>query len=118
MKCVACENRSSYNRAVVELVNERELGALCPECEAEYFGRGLENGEWTDDVCALCERDGFYVLPQWRAYVVEKNGERISRSEYSLEPPSPRLCDTHFDQITGAESRRNREQQPSVPQES
>lgn len=116
MKCVVCGYRSSYNRAVVEVVNERELGALCPECEDDHFGRSLANGEWTDEVCVLCDRDGFYALPAWRAYVVEAEGERIARSEYSLDSPSPHLCDSHYDLLTGESASRDRDDPATRPQ--
>ena len=113
MQCVVCSEASSYNRAVIDVVNESELGALCPACEDEHFGRSLETGDWTDEDCALCTRDGFYALPEWRAYVVEIDGKRIARSEYSLEPPVPHLCDVHFTEITGETS--SRTVTPAVP---
>ena len=100
MQCVACGRDSSYNRAVVDSVTETELGVLCPECEQDQFGQTLDEGDWSDECCVLCDRDGFYALPAWRAYVVEIDGRRVSRSEYSLEPSSPRLCDAHFDRLT------------------
>lgn len=102
MECVSCGLQSAYNRAVVDTVSERQLGVLCPECESEYFGRTLEDGEWNDDQCALCHRDGFFALPTYRAYLVETDGRSVSRSEYSLAAPSPALCDTHFHQVTEA----------------
>ncbi len=100
MQCVACGHQSSYNRAVVDTVDDTEIGVLCPNCERKQFGQALETGDWIDEVCVLCNRDGYYALPEWRAYVVEVDGKRVSRSEYSMEPPSPYLCDLHYDQLT------------------
>jgi hypothetical protein len=99
MNCVACGLRSSYNRAVVDTVNDVEVGVLCPGCEADHFGQRLAAGEFSDGECLLCDRDGFFALPEWRAYVVETDGRRVARSEYSLAPPSPHLCDAHFEAI-------------------
>jgi len=100
MQCVACDQTSSDNRAVVDTVSDADLGVLCPECEHEQFGRSLTQGEWTDDCCVLCEGDGFYALPAWRASVVERDGKRIAKSEYSLAGPTPHLCDGHFARLT------------------
>ncbi len=114
MQCVACGRRSSYNRAVVDTVTDSEIGVLCPECEHEQFGQMLETGDWTDDECVLCDRDGFYALPEWRAYVVEIDGRRISRSEYSMEPACPALCDKHYGELS--ETTTVRAENPVSPQ--
>ncbi|MFB6163562.1 MAG: hypothetical protein ABEJ31_00210 [Haloarculaceae archaeon] len=82
----------------------RELGHLCPACEAAEFGRSLERGAHADDSCLLCERDGFYALPVWRATVEIVDGRRVARSEYSLEEPCPKLCDVHFEAVAAEPS--------------
>lgn len=99
MDCVVCALPSSYNRAVVDVVHDRELGVICPECEAEFFGEILTNGEWTETQCVLCSRDGFYALPEYTAYLETVDGKQVSKSEYSLDAPNPHLCDKHFTQI-------------------
>lgn len=105
MRCVACGRDGAYNRAVVDTVSDRELGLLCPECERAEFGRSLDRGDWSGESCCLCERDGFYALPRWRASVVEVDGRQVARTEYSLDAPCPRLCDVHFQAVAGETDR-------------
>lgn len=106
MNCAICGLQSSYNRVVIDTVDETELGAICPGCEAENFGRTLEDGDWTDEECVMCNHDGFYALPKWRAYTVEVEGRKIAKSDYSLEDPCPYLCDGHFTQLMGTDESR------------
>ncbi|MGB9963965.1 hypothetical protein [Halobacterium sp. CBA1126] len=98
MDCIACQQRSGYNRAVVDTTTGRELGPLCVRCETEYFGElaAHPGSQRTDDGCLYCDRDGVWALPKWLPEAHVEGGRVVSRVDYDAERATLRLCDEHL----------------------
>lgn len=102
MKCHRCGRPAGYNRAVVDVHADAELGGLCVECERDAFGRTLEVGAWTgSDDCALCPRDGHYALPTWDPERVREDGRLVNRVDYEVDDRTPTVCDEHLALLLG-----------------
>lgn len=100
MKCVTCGLDAGYNRAVVDTIQGRELGGFCLRCEEAEFGRSLDRGDWLSiDGCLLCDRDGFYAIPEWKPFCEERNGKTVCKVDYDVDDATLCLCDEHFDEI-------------------
>lgn len=111
MNCVACGEPAGFNRVVIDLVRDQEIGGLCVGCERESFGRVLENGEWQEEnSCVLCSRDGHFGLPEWHAETIETRRGLVSINEYEMTRATVRLCDEHVHTVsrdrTGMDSHR------------
>lgn len=103
MECHSCGRPAGYNRAVVDVHSEAELGGLCVECERDAFGRTLEVGSWAGrDDCALCPRDGHFALPTWDPERVRENGRLVNKVDYELGNGTPTVCDEHLSALLGA----------------
>ncbi|MDG5776044.1 hypothetical protein VB773_14700 [Haloarculaceae archaeon H-GB2-1] len=100
MQCSLCRLPSSYNRAVVDTVQDEPLGCLCTQCIDEFFGRLLDRYEKAGRSCLLCDRDGSYALPEWSCRTVEDESEVVvSGLEVTVEDATPRLCERHFSEF-------------------
>jgi len=103
VECHSCGRPAGYNRAVVDVHSEAELGGVCVECEHDAFGRTLEVGSWSaSDGCVLCPRDGHYALPTWDPECVEENGRLVNRVDYDVDDATPTVCDEHLAAMLGA----------------
>lgn len=97
MDCITCGLEAGYNRAVVDTLEEAEIGGFCLRCEKAEFGNSLERGYWTrDGRCALCDRDGFYALPKWEAGAEAEEDCVVCTVDYDLTDDTVRLCDEHY----------------------
>lgn len=98
MDCIACENRSGYNRAVVDTTTSRELGPLCVRCEHVHLGELADHpsSKTTDDTCLYCDRHGVWALPKWLPQPCEEDGRIVSRVDYAVRQTTLRLCDEHL----------------------
>ncbi|MWG36425.1 hypothetical protein [Halomarina oriensis] len=97
MNCISCGLGAGYNRAVVDTVTDTELGGFCFRCEESEFGRCLDRGDWTSsDGCALCDRDGYYALPEWKPYHEAVGGRTVCKVDYCIDAETLRFCDEHF----------------------
>lgn len=97
MICIACGEAAGFNRAVIDLVSDTELGGLCVSCEREEFGHVLESGRWNgDENCVLCGRDGLYGLPEWRPTVEDHGAVAVCANEYEVSSRTATLCDEHL----------------------
>lgn len=100
MECHSCGRPAGYNRAVVDVHTEAELGGLCVECEAEAFGRILEHGSWdASDGCVCCPRDGHFALPTWDPERVREKGRVVNKVDWHLDDATPTVCDEHLSEL-------------------
>jgi hypothetical protein len=107
MHCSVCRLPSAYNRAVVDTAEDEQLGCLCTRCTDEYFGRPLDRYESNDGTCILCDRDGFYALPQWTCRTVDRGTEiHIRGLDATVSNATPRLCERHFADLRDEKLRR------------
>lgn len=101
-RCVRCDREPGFNRAIVDLVGDAEVGALCRNCEFEAFvePESYERAS-TDGSCGCpgCDRDGMFALPRWLPETKITNGVVESRVDYELDEHPIRLCDEHFDDL-------------------
>ncbi|MGM0399383.1 MAG: hypothetical protein ACQEQY_10390 [Halobacteriota archaeon] len=95
--CIVCGRDGGYHRAVVDVVEERVVGALCRECEREEFGRTLDRGFFeAREGCALCDRDGHVAIPIWRPVArTTDDGAVINEVTFAVDEATVRLCDEH-----------------------
>jgi hypothetical protein len=94
--CVVCGLESGYNRVVVELPRGETVGGLCRECEADRFGDVLARTAYQGGDCALCDRDGFFALPRWEPYTVDREGTVVLSSRFDITDRTPTLCDEDY----------------------
>lgn len=103
MECHSCGRPAGYNRAVVHVHSEAELGGLCVGCEREAFGRTLEVGSWDGcDDCVLCPRDGHFALPTWDPERVREDGRIVNKVDWTLSEATPTVCDEHLTLLVDA----------------
>ena len=99
-ECIACGNTAGYNRAVVDVLSDAQVGALCVNCEREEFGKSLERGRWAAvEDCAFCDRDAFYALPKWLPELHDEGGAAVSRVDYEVTECTFCVCDEHLHEI-------------------
>ena len=102
--CIACGNEAGYNRAVVDVLSDRQVGALCVNCEREEFGKSLERGQWAAvEDCAFCDRDAFYALPKWLPELHREGDAVVSRVDYEVTESTLAVCDEHLHEIGAVE---------------
>lgn len=102
MNCIRCGNRAGYNRAVIDTLSGHELGGFCRNCEYDQFGRTLDRYAQSGRSCAMCNRDGHFVLPAWEPTMTAEGATLVSRVDYEVTECTPTLCDEHFHQIRDA----------------
>ena len=101
-RCVRCGRAPGYNRAVIELVSNAEVGALCRNCEldalsdADVFERGSTDGTCG---CPGCTRDATFSFPRWLPESTVSDGVIESHVDYDLDDDPFELCDEHFDDL-------------------
>lgn len=94
-ECVNCRGESGFNRMVVEMSTETEIGSLCTSCEREEFGILLSDCLWRRDTgCALCPNTGHYALPLLECLI--EYDDRPDTVEYNLTSETVELCNHHF----------------------
>lgn len=101
MICVSCGGKAGYYRAVIDTVYNSEIGGLCKNCAVEHFGKTLDIGHFNaKDGCLLCERDGYLALPIWEAEVSDSQLRKtVFTNKYEITSNTPKLCDSHADQL-------------------
>jgi hypothetical protein len=111
VSCTACGLPSSYNRAVIDSVDDEVVGCLCTSCIEDFFGRSLELFERRDETCLFCDRRGLYALPKWSCVTIEDD-ERIDvvGVDYCVDAATPHLCNHHFSEL-----RADDDENPEVP---
>lgn len=106
MDCFACEKKSGYNRAIIELFSGVEIGRFCLRCELVAFGIGLQEGYWADvERCAFCNRDDQYALPLYLPIHEEHEGMIHCSVEYEVTDGTVALCDEHLHRLRGIDER-------------
>lgn len=111
MDCVTCGLEAGYNRIVVDMPADAEVGGFCLRCEKSEFGNSLDRGYWTrGGTCALCDRDGYYALAKWEAMTEAEADHIVCTVDYHVTDETVLLCDEHFHAIQNYEhvSRRSR----------
>lgn len=94
--CIRCSHPAGHNRLVLDDVTDRVAGGFCRTCELDLFGRSLAAVEFEDDSCALCSRDGFYLLAPWCPGArSEPDGTVTVTGTFLTDGTGPRLCDVH-----------------------
>lgn len=89
-----CGSAAGYNRAVVDLSNNREEGGFCKTCERAEFGKRLELlTVGTPDTCTFCEQESSYALPEW---LVVTSDSYASSTTYRITDDTIRLCVEHY----------------------
>lgn len=99
MECVSCELRAGYNRVVIDVVTDEQLGGFCRNCELDEFGHTLSKFVSSDNTCLLCNRDGLYAIPAWEPYETTTDHHTTCGVEYTVRDRTPSLCDEHFSDI-------------------
>lgn len=103
MECISCRRADVFNRVVVNRLSDRELGLFCGDCEAETFGRLLEDPAWhQEDGCAFCDGEGRFVLPALEC-LVERDDD-TSLLEYSAPEATVALCGSHLEELVHPET--------------
>lgn len=101
--CIRCSHPAGHNRLVLEEVTDRVAGGFCRTCELDLFGRSLGAVEFEDDSCALCSRDGFYLLAPWCPGArSEPDGTVTVTGAFLTDGTGPRLCDVHHHSVANA----------------
>ncbi|AGB16154.1 hypothetical protein Halru_1547 [Halovivax ruber XH-70] len=106
-RCVRCRREPGYNRAVIDLVSDDAVGALCRNCEldvlpaTDVFERGSIDG---DCGCPGCERDATVSFPRWLPTTTVSDGVVESRVEYTADENPFALCDEHYDDLVSGAS--------------
>lgn len=99
-ECIRCSRPSGYNRLVYDAEADRVAGGFCRDCELDLFGRALSTVRFADGSCALCERDGFYLLAPWLPEArSEPDGTVTVTGEFCTDGNAPRLCDVHHHEV-------------------
>lgn len=95
-QCIRCSRPAGHNRLVIDDVTGRVAGGFCRTCELDLFGRSLAAVAFEDDSCALCSRDGFYLLAPWCPDArSEPDGTVTVTGGFRTDGVGPRLCDGH-----------------------
>lgn len=100
MECIRCGTYGELNRVVVNQLTGRERGLLCEDCEAETFGRLLENPAWHQEHgCAFCDGDGRFVLPELDCLIEYDDADAPPLVEYGDAAEAVRFCEAHLEEL-------------------
>ncbi|MFC3958249.1 hypothetical protein [Halovivax cerinus] len=106
-RCIRCRCEPGYNRAVIDLVTNTAVGALCRNCELDVvpdtdrFERDSADGTCG---CPGCARDSTVSFPRWLPQTTVSNGVVESRVDYTRDDRPFALCDEHVDTLVSGES--------------
>lgn len=103
MDCIVCGFEAGYNRAVVDVDTETEIGRFCMNCERREFGRRLELQEASDpSECSFCDAESSVALPRLDPAPIQEGDRIINTVMYDLRDTTPRLCRTHYENLRNA----------------
>lgn len=101
-RCVRCNREPGFNRAVLDLVTNTEVGALCRNCELDSLSdTGVFERGSTDGTCGCpgCERDALFAFPRWLPETTVSDGTVESRVDYDRDANPMAFCDEHYDDL-------------------
>ena len=104
-RCVRCDLNPGYNRLVLDLVRDVEVGPLCRSCELDALSELAagteasthESGSNTGAcVCPGCDRDPTYALARWLPSATVDHEDVTITVDHELDEHPLELCDEHY----------------------
>lgn len=99
MNCIHCGETAPFDRIVVDLATNEEVGSLCRDCE-ESVGELEATTKPGLPTCSLCRRRGEFAVPQWDIVAWDDAGAHLLWLEHDMGPKTPVLCDRHYESLT------------------
>lgn len=104
MKCTKCEDEGGFERAIIDILTEAELGCICETCLDSIFDPVFQDDIWQEDSgCAVCADEPHYHLPPVDL-VIEYDDSRPTEIEYGITASTVRLCASHLKQLLDADT--------------
>ena len=107
-RCVRCDFDPGYNRLVLDLVRDVEVGPLCRSCEldavptltVEDHPSAHESGSSTVGcACPGCDRDPTYALARWLPSATIDRDDVTFQVDHELDENPLELCDEHYHEL-------------------
>lgn len=99
MESLNCNCDGGFDRVVIDIPTQAEVGGLCESCLDTRFTPVFQDNIWQEDSgCAVCAKEPQYQLPPINC-IIQFSDLRADIVEYGITDSTVRLCTEHLQEI-------------------